>query len=78
MKLKELREVAGISQRELGERLSKELKETPPKCTQTRISSYESGRNKVPLAVAIKLVVVLNRALKKAKSRRQASIEDLV
>lgn len=79
MSLKELREEAGLSQRELGERLAKAVPgEAAPEYYQPRISSYETGRNSMSVPVALALVKILNRELRKAKSKRVATIEGLV
>lgn len=83
MSLRELRIEAGLSQKELGERVAKALtppgeKPTPPKYYQPRISAYESGRNVPSLNVAAALVAALNKALKKAGSDKSAKIEDLL
>lgn len=76
--LKELRTEAGLTQKELAERLAKALPPaTAPKFLQPRVSAYESGRNTPPLEVAIALTRILNRALKRAGSRRHAKVEDL-
>lgn len=79
MKLKLFREDAGLSQEELGRRLSAALGETEErKYYQPRIAAYESGRNNLSLPVAKALVTVLNRALRAAKSRRKATLDDLL
>lgn len=80
MSLKSLRTEAGLSQHELGKRLSRELPDEgdAPNYYQPRISAYENGRNTMPLPVAIALVKVLNKALKKAGSKQVASAEQLL
>lgn len=83
MSLQALRTEAGLSQKELGEKIAKALTppgETPPapKYYQPRISAYESGRNVPPLNVAVAIVDALNKALKKAGSKKVAKVEDLV
>lgn len=79
MTLKVLRVEAGLSQRELGEALAKALPSSRPDTaySQPRIAAYESGRNKMSLEVAMVLVKILNRALKKAKSKKTATLETL-
>ena len=78
MSLKSLRVAAGLSQHELGQRLAKALPGTAqPEYFQPRICSYESGRNNMPLAVALALTKILNQALKKAGSKQVATIEGL-
>jgi transcriptional regulator with XRE-family HTH domain len=76
MKMQELREAAGLSQRELGERLYKATGNNTSNNPQTRISSYEAGRNRVPLDIAIALVKILNKELTKKGSRTRAKVED--
>lgn len=79
MSLKDLREEAGLSQRELGELLAKSVPgDGEPEYYQPRISSYETGRNSMSLTVALALVAILNKELKKAKSKRVATVEGLL
>lgn len=80
MSLKTLREAAGLSQIELGKRLAIELGEPADdeRYFQPRISAYETGRNRIPLPIAVSLTKVLNKALAKAKSKRKAAVEDLL
>lgn len=79
MKLKSLREEAGLSQEQLGRQLADALGETRErKYYQPRIAAYEQGRNNLSLPAAKALVSILNRALRSAKSRRKAAIEDLL
>lgn len=74
MSLKDLREKAGLSQAELGRRLAAELQEdTEPKFYQPRISAYESGRNRMPLPIAVALAKVLTKA-----GRKKVAAEDLL
>lgn len=77
MSLKSLRTEAGLSQNELGKRLSRAIPADgdTPNYYQPRISAYENGRNTMPLPVAMALVKVLNRALKKAGSKKVATVE---
>lgn len=76
MGLKQLRETAGLSQHELGKELAKRSG-TSPQYAQPRISAYESGRNGIPLAVAMEITAILNKALRKKKSRTVATLEQL-
>lgn len=79
MKLKTLRESAGLSQEQLGRKLAAALDEAnPPKYCQPRIAAYERGRNNLSLPVAKALVTILNRELAKAKSRKRAALDDLL
>lgn len=71
-----LRKAAKLSQEELGKAIADKESETVHH--QPRISSYEMGTKRVPLQVAKRLTSVLNRALKKAGSRRKAKIEDMI
>jgi transcriptional regulator with XRE-family HTH domain len=77
--LKSLRIAAGLSQHELGQRLAKAIPSGAgsPEYFQPRISSYESGRNNMPLSVALAITKILNQALKKAGSKQTATIEAL-
>jgi transcriptional regulator with XRE-family HTH domain len=66
MSLSKYREQAGLSQRQLGEALAKKIPSVPPaRSFQARISAYETGRNKLSLDVAMALVAILNKELKK-------------
>jgi transcriptional regulator with XRE-family HTH domain len=80
MSLKELREAAGLTQQELGERLAKVLPSTGahPEQHQSRISSYETGRNRMPLQVAVALTDLLNHALRQAGSDQVATAEAML
>lgn len=79
MNLRELREAAGITQQELGALLNVELGGADePEYFQPRISSYETGRNTMPLPVALALVKVLNQKLKAAKVKARAKVEDMM
>lgn len=75
--LKSLRTEAGLSQNELGQRLSRSMPSDAgrPNYYQPRISAYENGRNSMPLPVALALVKILNKALKKAGSKKVATVE---
>ena len=78
--LKSLRLEAGLSQHELGQQLAAAVpsRNSKPDYYQPRISAYENGRNTMPLPVAVALVKILNKALKKAGSRKVASVENMV
>lgn len=80
MSMKSLREKAGLSQQGLGELLAREAggENADPKYFQPRVSAYETGRNRIPLPVAMSIVKVLNAALKKAKVKERATVEDLL
>jgi len=74
--LTSLRIAARLSQQELG-RMSAE-KDSETTHHQPRISSYELGTKRVPLAMAQKLAKILNARLKAAGSKRIAKIEDMI
>lgn len=80
MSLKDLREEANLSQSELGSRLHALLPDTAetPEYFQPRISSYESGRNRIPLPVAVAIVRVLNDELEKQGVETRATVEGLL
>lgn len=79
MSLKDLRLKARLSQHALGVALARKLgdPEDEGRYYQPRIAAYESGRNAMPLPVAIALVSVLNAALRKARCRTKVMVEDL-
>jgi transcriptional regulator with XRE-family HTH domain len=74
-KLAQLREAAGLTQTELGMLIAPERSRTS---FQSRISSYELGTKRPPIDVAHRLVKELNKALRKAGSKKRAKIEDLI
>lgn len=76
MTLKRLREAAGLSQDALGRLIA--APDSKNAYFQPRIFAYESGRKRVPLPVALKLVKILNANLRKNKSRLIAKTEHLV
>jgi transcriptional regulator with XRE-family HTH domain len=79
MRLKELREEAGLLQRELGDRLQKKVPgRVGSKNSQPRIQRYESGDNKMRLDVAQALVTILNKELAKKRSKMRATLQDLL
>lgn len=71
-----LRKAAKLSQEQLGKAIAD--KDSPTVHHQPRISAYEMGTKRVPLPVAQRLVKVLEKALKKAGSRRKVKIEDMI
>lgn len=77
MSLKELRTEAGLSQLELGARLAKRLGDGEKRYFQPRISAYESGRNNIPMNVGVALVDILNKQLRRQKSKKVATLEEL-
>lgn len=80
MSLKSLREEARLSQCELGSRLHEAMPDSgvEPEYFQPRISSYESGRNRIPLPVAVAITKILNAELKARRSKVVATVEGLL
>lgn len=76
MRLAELRVAAGLSQEKLGQLTAPAGSTT--KHHQPRIRLYEIGARKVSLATAQRIVRVLNRHLKRNKSKMVAKLEDLL
>lgn len=79
MRLKELREEARLSQRELGMLVADELGEGEKneKSYQSRVSAWEAGRNEISLTVGMAIVRVLNVELKRVRSKTRAELTDL-
>jgi hypothetical protein len=71
-----LRKAAGMSQEALGKAIAEP--DSPTVNHQPRISAYEQGKKRVPLPVAKKMVGVLNRHLKRQRSRRKATLDDMI
>lgn len=79
MRLRELREEAGLLQRELGDQLQKKVPGRAGSTnSQPRIQRYESGSNRMSLNTAKALIDILNGVFKRKRLKTRAALEDLI
>lgn len=76
--LKTLRELAGLTQSELGTMLAKRLREPVTTGAQGRIGHYETGRNRVSLAAGAALVDLLNETFREQNKPEIATADAML